>query len=131
MARREDDSKSAVMSALPLDSTIPTLVSATRRERDVRLHSLLQIEGAGTPQEFTLTKAEIVLGRADDADVRVDSQRTSRHHATLTLRGGQYTVRDRESRNGVLLNGLRIHSAVLHDGDVLQLADCVFLYREG
>ncbi|MBI5772732.1 MAG: FHA domain-containing protein [Verrucomicrobia bacterium] len=119
------------MSSQQIDTTIPTFVTAARRDRDVRPHSLSQIEGPGAPQEFPLDRAEMILGRAEDADVRVASQRASRHHATLTLRGGEYTVRDQGSRNGVLLNGLAVHAAVLHDGDVLQLADCVFIYREG
>ena len=37
---------------------------------------------------------------------------------------------DNDSRNGVLLNGVQVHSAVLHDGDVIAIADNVFVYRE-
>mgnify|MGYP003350451155 CR=1 FL=1 len=41
-----------------------------------------------------------------------------------------YELLDNGSRNGVLLNGLKIHTAVLRDGDVVQVADAVFIYHE-
>ena len=37
---------------------------------------------------------------------------------------------DQNSANGVYLNGTKTHSAVLRDGDQLQLADVVLIYRE-
>ena len=37
---------------------------------------------------------------------------------------------DNDSDNGVILNGAKIHSAVLRDGDVIQVADNVFVYHE-
>ena len=33
--------------------------------------------------------------------------------------------------NGIVLNGLKVHSAVLRDGDQVQLGDVVLSYREG
>jgi pSer/pThr/pTyr-binding forkhead associated (FHA) protein len=37
---------------------------------------------------------------------------------------------DNDSHNGILLNGVRVHSAVLRDGDVIHVADSVFVFRE-
>jgi pSer/pThr/pTyr-binding forkhead associated (FHA) protein len=52
-------------------------------------------------------------------------------HARLQRLDDEYSVEDLDSRNGVFLNGLRVHSAVLRDGDQLQLGDAVFTYTEG
>jgi pSer/pThr/pTyr-binding forkhead associated (FHA) protein len=38
---------------------------------------------------------------------------------------------DLESSNGVFLNGVRVHSAALHEGDVIQIGDAVLVFREG
>ena len=73
----------------------------------------------------------LVLGRGDKATLLLDSEEVSRAHAKLTRNDGEYTVEDLGSRNGILLNGLRVHSAVLRDGDELQLGDVVLTYREG
>lgn len=113
------------------DATIPTTLVVARRERDVRKHYLEQIEGEGLSQRVTLIQEMLVIGRAEEADVRIPSQRASRQHAIIKRQGLDCAVRDNDSRNGVFLNGVKIHSAVLRDGDILQIADGVFVYHEG
>ena len=112
------------------DATVPTNIVAIRKDRQLRPRHLEQIEGEGAPRTFKLVQDELIIGRADDAAIRLPSARSSRHHARLKRRGEEYTVRDDESRNGIFLNGIKVHSAVLRDGDILQVADCVFAYRE-
>ncbi|PZR08081.1 MAG: hypothetical protein DI536_25960 [Archangium gephyra] len=82
-------------------------------------------------ERFVLDADSLVLGRGDKATLLLDSEEVSRAHAKLTRNEGEYTVEDLGSRNGILLNGLRVHSAVLRDGDELQLGDVVLTYREG
>jgi pSer/pThr/pTyr-binding forkhead associated (FHA) protein len=78
-----------------------------------------------------LEAEETVIGRAPDAHVLLSSKRASRQHAFLRLRGTDCMIFDNDSHNGILLNGVRINSAVLRDGDVLQVADSEFVYSEG
>lgn len=82
-------------------------------------------------ERFVLDADTMVLGRGDKATLQLDSEEVSRAHAKLTRTDGEYTVEDLGSRNGILLNGLRVHSAVLRDGDEVQLGDVVLTYREG
>jgi pSer/pThr/pTyr-binding forkhead associated (FHA) protein len=119
------------MSTHKPDATIPTSIIAVRRDREVRPYYLDQIEGEGSPRRIDLVEPKLVIGRGEDASIRVATQRASRQHAFLSRRGIDYAVRDNDSRNGVFLNGLKVHSATLRDGDVLQVADCVFVYHEG
>ena len=49
----------------------------------------------------------------------------------MTLRGTDCVFFDNDSHNGIFLNGVKIHSAVLRDGDVIQAADSTFVYYEG
>lgn len=88
-------------------------------------------DGPGAPAEFRLEQPEIVIGRDEHADIAVVSVKASRRHALLRLRQDEYVLYDEGSRNGVFLNGLRIHSATLRVGDVIQMADLVFVYSEG
>lgn len=113
------------------DATISTQVVIARMDRDVRPHHLEQIDGEGAPQRIVLDQPEMIIGRAEDAGIRLLSQRASRHHAVLARRGVEYAIRDNDSRNGIFLNGVKVHSAVLRDGDIIQIADCVFTYHEG
>ncbi len=113
------------------DAPTPSEILSTRWEREQRPHSLAQTQGEGAPHHFKLDQNRIIMGRAEDALVRIISPKASRQHALLERQGDEYIFRDNGSRNGILLNGLRIHSAVLRDGDVLQVGDAVFIYHEG
>jgi pSer/pThr/pTyr-binding forkhead associated (FHA) protein len=93
--------------------------------------SLHLVQGPGSPRNFTLAREEVVLGRSSEADIQVDSTDLSRKHLALRREHGQYTVFDLDSRNGIYLNGVRIHSAVLHEGDNLQLGSVVLVFHEG
>jgi pSer/pThr/pTyr-binding forkhead associated (FHA) protein len=122
------------MSAAPpnrrSEATVPTLIVAARRERDVRPHRLQQIEGTGAPRLIPLDREEFVLGRDEAANIRINSPRASRRHAFIRRHEEGHELLDNDSRNGVLLNGQKVHSAVLRDGDVIQVADGVFVYHE-
>lgn len=96
-----------------------------------RPHYLQMVEGPGAPQRFRLRSPAAVVGRSDRADIQVDSEGLSRRHLLVTRNGGEFVVEDLDSRNGVFLNGVKIHSATLRDMDTLQLGPVVFVYHEG
>lgn len=87
--------------------------------------------GPGQGQKFVLDENDMVLGRGEKSTLTLESEEVSRQHARLTRIEGEYTIEDLGSRNGIVLNGLRVHAAVLRDGDQVQLGDVVFSYREG
>ncbi len=70
-----------------------------------------------------------VLGRGAEADVRLSDTGVSRVHAEVRIEGSAVTVTDRGSTNGTLVNGRRVSSAVLHDGDVLELGASSLVFR--
>ncbi|MBA4148726.1 MAG: FHA domain-containing protein [Verrucomicrobia bacterium] len=119
------------MSTSQFDTGFPTSIYLFRRERDLRPFCLEQIEGAGAPQRIPLSKKEMVIGRSHDADIPLSSQRASRHHAFFMRQGTDYAIRDNDSPNGIFLNGIKVHSATLRDGDVIQIADSAFIFHEG
>jgi len=98
--------------------------------RRARAPFLQQIEGEGAPKKFILNKPEMVLGRDPRADIALPSANVSRRHARIKCRPHEVSVYDYESRNGVFLNGVKVHSALLRDGDIIQLADVVFEFYE-
>lgn len=119
------------MNTSRFEATIATKVSVVRSERETRGHSLEQFEGEGAPRRISLEDPQLVIGRAENAGIRLASQKASRQHATLNLRGTVFVIRDNDSHNGIFLNGVKIHSAILRDGDIVQIADCTFIFREG
>ncbi|MBI3861419.1 MAG: FHA domain-containing protein [Planctomycetia bacterium] len=69
-----------------------------------------------------LARDETVIGRDPDCHVRIESHAVSRRHARIVRDGERFLVEDSGSRNGTLVNGTRIASAVrlTHD-DFVQL----------
>jgi pSer/pThr/pTyr-binding forkhead associated (FHA) protein len=91
---------------------------------------LEQVGGPGAPRRFPLELDEVIIGRAIDAHVSIDSRLLSRKHVAVTRTGQEYRATDLDSANGMYLNGVKVHSAVLHGGDTLQFGDVVMVFRE-
>lgn len=104
---------------------------ASRFEAARKPFLLVQVEGPGAPREVKLDLPEMVVGRSLQAHLTIESTLISRQHFALRRQGPDYVGVDLDSVNGLFLNGLRVHSAILRDGDVLQIGDVVLVYREG
>jgi hypothetical protein len=63
----------------------------------------------------------IALGRAPSNEIYLDNAALSREHAELERRRGIWTLSDLCSTNGVFLNGERVSSSTVANGDVITL----------
>ncbi len=76
-----------------------------------------------------LERDEVTLGRALEADVRINDARASRLHASIRIKRDtatgetEYRITDLGSTNGTLVNGHAISEAVLQDGDKLVIGE--------
>ncbi len=71
---------------------------------------------------FELSGQQIVIGRNRDAAVYLDDEGISRNHVRVERwPGGEFVAFDLSSTNGTFLNGVRIRSAVLAEGDILRI----------
>ncbi|MBL8954073.1 MAG: FHA domain-containing protein [Myxococcaceae bacterium] len=101
------------------------------RVRPRRAHAVEITGGPVSPARVGLDRDRISIGRAQGTVLQLDSDEVSRNHAQLTRLDDEYTIEDLGSRNGIYLNGVKVHAAVLRDGDELQLGDVFLLYHEG
>jgi hypothetical protein len=65
----------------------------------------------------------LVIGRSPLNDIALDSAFVSRHHLAITRGATGYYVSDMNSVNGVLLNGQRVKSAPLGNGDLIGIGN--------
>ena len=71
-----------------------------------------------------------LLGRAEDAGIRISHPSVSRHHARIALLGGLATLEDLESKNGTFIGEARIaQPARLRDGDDIRLGEIRLTFR--
>lgn len=117
--------------ALDAASTVGLPIPLAPAQAISRPCVLQQIRGPLAPQVIELDRDTLVVGRAEDVDIKVPSSALSRRHVRLERYQGSYRVIDLDSSNGVYLNEIRVHSAVLRDSDTLQLGNAVFIYHEG
>jgi DNA-binding NtrC family response regulator len=73
---------------------------------------------------------ELVIGRGDQAELRLRDASVSRRHAVVHVRKGEVWVRDLESHNGILVNGVRVDEETrLAPHDVLTLGKVALVYQ--
>ena len=76
------------------------------------------VAGKDQGREFPLPPdLNIVIGRVNDADLLLLDEKISRKHAKISTHGGRVMIEDLASRNGTFVNGVRIRSVELQEGD--------------
>ncbi|PSL81092.1 hypothetical protein C7T35_29025 [Variovorax sp. WS11] len=84
----------------------------------------LMITSAGKTGQVDLGPMETTLGRGKHNDVVLNSIFASRSHAVIVVEPAFTIIQDLGSQNGTFVNGERIQTQVLVDGDVLSLGGC-------
>ena len=92
---------------------------------------LRQVNGPGAPKDYVFTRDRLVLGRSKAADITIESPELSRKHVEAVRDGQEFLLSDLDSRNGLYLNGIQIHSCVLRHGDTIQIGNVTFVFYEG
>jgi two-component system, cell cycle response regulator len=85
------------------------------------------LTGQDIGHKYEINKAEIVIGRGEDAEIIIDDEDVSRHHAKVEARPDSFIITDLGSTNGMLVNGTRVKSHRLLDGDRVQVGSCTIL----
>jgi len=91
----------------------------------------LLVFGEATSSMYPLPDAgELVIGRSETADIRIDDALVSRHHARLALDHGLITITDLGSQKGTYVNGVQITGALaLRPDDRIQLHKTTLIFH--
>lgn len=79
------------------------------------------ISGPSSGLASELTRKETVVGRGEEADLRLADDEASRQHCKFVVHGQQVRVVDLASTNGTWHNGRRVEKAELVSGDVVKV----------
>ncbi|MBX7147899.1 diguanylate cyclase [bacterium] len=80
------------------------------------------VKGSRLGQIYALDKAEMVVGRSQEADLRIEDIAISRKHFKIYVNNNQVTVEDLASTNGTHVNGSKVTRQALADGDKIQIS---------
>jgi hypothetical protein len=87
--------------------------------------NLIAVTGGGlTPGERIDLFGGVTIGRAAEADVRIEDRFASGIHCRVYSRGNEYFVEDQNSTNGTYLNDADLDGeSVLRDMDTIRIGD--------
>jgi pSer/pThr/pTyr-binding forkhead associated (FHA) protein len=88
---------------------------------DASAPTLTVVAGAANVRSIKLIERErrYLVGRSKNCDLHIKVDELSREHASFTRGSNGVVVRDLGSKNGILVNGLRITEQRLADGDLI------------
>jgi DNA-binding winged helix-turn-helix (wHTH) protein len=80
-------------------------------------------------REVALKEGESLIGRAPDCTMRVDTPKTSRHHARIVVTAARAVLEDLGSRNGTYRAACRIEGPTpLRDGDEIGIGTAILIF---
>jgi pSer/pThr/pTyr-binding forkhead associated (FHA) protein len=74
-----------------------------------------------TLERYEFDKESVKIGRNEDCEVTIDNLGVSRYHSEIVSKDGFYILRDLKSNNGTFVNGKRVESYNLNDGDEISI----------
>lgn len=91
---------------------------------------LVMVVGPSVGAEFPLNHSRpLVIGRGEECDVPINHPSVSRVHAEVQPLGdGRYEIVDRESANGVRVNGVELPRTLLDARDAVELGDVILKF---
>ena len=118
------------ISAPALESVTAMGPTAAPRSSEGNLAtSMLKILRPGRAGEAPA--GSIKIGRATDNDIVIPDVLASRHHATLLPSPSGTEIRDERSINGTFVNGARVETAPLNEGDVVTIGNIDLTFSGG
>ena len=88
------------------------------------------LNGGFEGMTYDLGDEEVVIGRNPTTDITLLDEGISREHALVLFDedAAGYVIEDLASTNGTKVNGKRVRSATLHEGDEIQVGQTLFRF---
>jgi diguanylate cyclase (GGDEF)-like protein len=99
------------------------LAARTQRDRAY----LIVLAGSNVGEMHRVEGDETVIGRAQNASIRLNDDGISRRHARVAQSGADVVIEDLGSANGTFVNGDTVTRRVLQDGDKIRIGSTTIL----
>jgi hypothetical protein len=87
------------------------------------------LQGTGLKNEYPIFEDNFSIGRAKTSKIILNDERVSRNHAVIRTVNQQWFIQDKDSVNGILVNGERVKASKLANGDEITIATYVFRFE--
>lgn len=89
---------------------------------------LIMLYGPELGKRFPLSIGPLLIGRSEHADIYIDRDSVSRHHARISPAHESYAITDLDSTNGTYVNDVPIQEVPLSDGDIIKIGEVIFKF---
>ena len=91
--------------------------------------SLIIKSGSFSGTRFEIATPDVIIGRTPTSDLTLVDEGISREHAVISWDEDRFSIEDLQSTNGTRVNGKRVRSVELQDGDQIQIGRTLFTFR--
>jgi pSer/pThr/pTyr-binding forkhead associated (FHA) protein len=97
----------------------------------MRKASLIIESGGFEGTRYEITTSDVIIGRTPTSDLTLVDEGISREHAVISWDEDHFSIEDLQSTNGTKVNGKRVRSVELQDGDRIQIGCTLFTFELG
>ncbi len=112
------------------------LINSVKQESSFELNQgrkslpyLEVIKGKDAGKVYYLDQEEVMVGRNEDCDIKVDDVEISRQHLRLVNENRRWFVQDLGSTNGTFVNKLRVDRFMVNPGDRIKAGRTFFRFN--
>jgi pSer/pThr/pTyr-binding forkhead associated (FHA) protein len=91
---------------------------------------LVCLTGTSKGESYVLSGNRIIIGRGDNADIKLNDTKASREHAEITKVGNNWVATDLGSQNGIVVNDKKVTQSPLNEGDKIIVGQTVFKFAK-
>ena len=102
--------------------------AAKKAAQKHRAAKLVIIAGKNAGKQYPCYSQRTFIGRTRENHVPIKDVSTSRRHARIERRDGDFILEDLDSTNGTMLNKKTITREMLHHGDKIQVGETVLQF---
>lgn len=88
---------------------------------DFQKAMLVALRGPREGETYRLNNSEFTIGRGEESQLTIADPSVSLSHAVVIPQGELFLLKDRESKNGTLVNGKQIKEKTLKMGDIIKI----------
>ena len=89
---------------------------------------ILKYSDSANKEDFIIDKPIFWIGRNEDNDIVISNNNYSKKHFSIFFKKGKYYFKDNNSTNGLKLNGRKLSTGELENGDIIEIARTKFTF---
>ena len=89
---------------------------------------ILKYSDSANKEDFIIDKPILWIGRNEDNDIVISNNNYSKKHFSIFFKKGKYYFKDNNSTNGLILNGRKLSTGELENGDIIEIARTKFTF---